>query len=82
MTTYQVCAAKQGRCLGSCLGVSAGGAEPKALTHLFKSLVLPIVQYKSLIAKLERVQGFAARIVLGRWPGRHRGSEGFPHPIY
>ena len=77
------------RMLGFLFRCFGRGAEPKALAHLFKSLVLPILGYcgsvwdplyKTLIAKLERVQGFAARIVLGRWGATEdlRAELGWP----
>ena len=58
------------RCFGK------GTADPKALSKLYKSLVLPIFnycscvwdpQYKENIIKLEKVQSFAARLATGKW---------------
>ena len=56
-----------------CFGV---GSEPRALVKLYRTLVLPVLDYcssiwdplfKTLIDKLEKVQSFAACLVTGRW---------------
>ena len=78
------------RMLGFMYRCFGRGAEPKALEHLFKSLVLPLLDYCSAvwdpvflnsISKLEKVQSFAARLVTGRWdaPSEElRSSLGWP----
>ena len=78
------------RMLGFMYRCFGGGVDPKALEHLYKSMVMPILDYCSSvwdptfltsIAKLEKVQSFAARLVTGRWeaPSEElRASLGWP----
>ena len=51
-------------------------ADTKCLNYLYKALVLPVLDYSSAVwnphhkvhqQRLERVQGFAAKVVIKRW---------------